>query len=160
MLLGIISDTHQQHKEAKKAIKQMGQIEQLLHAGDFYEDAMKLAEKLAVPVKAVVGNCDWYLADKPDELVLEFENVKILLTHGHINRVRFGYDNLLERAKKMGVRVAIFGHTHVPVLEERDGVLLFNPGSVATPRGGSKPSFGLLKIYQGKVHGEILSLIE
>ncbi len=160
MLLGIISDTHQQHKEAKKAIKQMGEIEQLLHAGDFYEDAMKLAEQLTISVKAVVGNCDWYIADKPNELLLEFENVKILLTHGHINRVRFGYDNLLERAKRMEARVVVFGHTHVPILEERDGILLFNPGSVATPRGGSKPSFGLLKVHQGKVHGEILSLIE
>lgn len=160
MLLGVISDTHQQYKEAKKAIEQMGDIDCLLHAGDYYEDALRLAEKLTVPVKAVIGNCDWYIFDKPDELILEYKKMKILLTHGHINRVRFGYKNLLERAKKVGARMAVFGHTHIPFLEEREGVLLFNPGSVATPRGGSSPSFGLLKLHQGEVSGQVLTLEE
>lgn len=160
MLLGVISDTHQQYKEAKKAIEQMGDIDCLLHAGDYFEDAMRLSEKLTVPVKAVIGNCDWYIFDHPDELVLEFEGVKILLTHGHINRVRFGFENLLERSREVGARVAVFGHTHIPFLEEKEGILLFNPGSIATPRSGSGPSFGLLNVQQGQVEGKIITLKE
>ena len=36
----------------------------------------------------------------------------------------------------------VFGHAHVKVCEERDGIVLFNPGSVGIPRDGSH-SFGL-----------------
>ena len=35
------------------------------------------------------------------------------------------------------------GHTHIPVLEERDGVVFLNPGSTTIPKGGSMPSYAV-----------------
>lgn len=43
----------------------------------------------------------------------------------------------------------IFGHIHVPVNREEDGILLINPGSPSRPRNGV-PSFGILTLEKGK----------
>jgi putative phosphoesterase len=156
--LGIVSDTHRELGAAEKAIQQMGQIDYLLHGGDHYQDAMELSKSTVAPVEAVVGNCDWFCRGGSEELVLEYEKVKILLTHGHRYRVKFGYDLLLERAVQLGVTVAIFGHTHQALLSWQNGILLFNPGSLSHPRGGAIPTFGILTIDGDTVNGEISEL--
>ena len=43
----------------------------------------------------------------------------------------------------------VFGHIHVPVNREADGILLINPGSPSRPRNGV-PSFGILTLKAGK----------
>ena len=53
--------------------------------------------------------------------------------------------------KDRGAAIGLFGHTHLPTLEERDGVTLFNPGSIGAPRFGG-PSYGLLQLYE---NGEV-----
>ncbi len=49
-------------------------------------------------------------------------------------------------AKNYKARYFISGHTHVPVLEEEDGLILMNPGSPAIPKhmvdGEPAPSIG------------------
>ena len=45
--------------------------------------------------------------------------------------------------------VVVFGHIHVPVNREADGILLINPGSPSRPRNGV-PSFGILTLEAGK----------
>ncbi|NLC76417.1 MAG: metallophosphoesterase [Clostridia bacterium] len=155
--LGILSDTHRELGAGARAIKQMGSIDCLLHGGDHYGDARELARLTKVPVEAVNGNCDWFSIGGPEELVLQFEKVRILLTHGHRYRVKSGYELLLERALQLGVTAAVFGHTHQACLRWEKGVLLFNPGSPASPRGG-KPTFGILTVDGDTVNGELLEL--
>lgn len=156
--LGIVSDTHKDLGAVRKALEQMGEIDYLLHGGDHYQDARQLTRMTHVPVEAVVGNCDWLSPGGPEELVLQYEQVKILLIHGHQYRVKYGYDLLLERALELGVRVAVFGHTHHAYQAWQNGVLLFNPGSLAYPRGGGKPTFGILSINKDYIEGEIREL--
>ncbi|MBQ9384212.1 MAG: metallophosphoesterase family protein, partial [Ruminiclostridium sp.] len=45
-----------------------------------------------------------------------------------------------------GCSAALFGHTHVPVNEMSNGILLFNPGSTSLPRGGNKPTYGKITV--------------
>lgn len=156
--LGIISDTHRELGAAGKALEQMGQIDYLLHGGDHYQDAKELSKTTTVPVEAVVGNCDWFNLGGVEEMVLEYEKVKILLTHGHLYRVKSGYELLLERAVQLGVTVAVFGHTHQALQVWQKGVLLFNPGSLSHVRGGGKPTFGILTIDGDTVNGVIAEL--
>ena len=52
------------------------------------------------------------------------------LTHGH----KYGADNFPNIKRGDGI---IQGHTHVPMYEERGGVLCINPGSVSIPKEGS-----------------------
>lgn len=156
--LGILSDTHKELGAARQALKQMGPVDALLHGGDHYRDARQLARVVPVPVEAVVGNCDWLGADGPEELVLRYEKVKILLTHGHHYRVKQGYSLLVDRALQLKVNAVVFGHTHLAYQSREQGVLLFNPGSLAFPRDGGNPTFGILTIDGDEIKGEIREL--
>lgn len=86
----------------------------------------------------VRGNCD----TEVDQMVLSFpiladyavlylDGRMYYLTHGH----KYGFDNFPNIKKGDAI---VQGHTHVPVLEERDGILCVNPGSVSIPKEGSK----------------------
>lgn len=41
--------------------------------------------------------------------------------------------------------VVVSGHTHIPVAEEKDGLVFINPGSVAIPKGGYPASYCILE---------------
>ena len=62
------------------------------------------------------------------------------------------------KPKAAGIAAVIYGHSHQPKSEEKNGVLYFNPGS-AGPRRFTLPiSVGKLVIDSGKISGEILEL--
>ena len=44
-----------------------------------------------------------------------------------------GLDNLRCRGKEVGADIVLFGHTHEPFKEEKNGIILMNPGSIAKP---------------------------
>ncbi len=44
------------------------------------------------------------------------------------------------------VDIVVFGHSHIPVMRDENGVTLFNPGSPTDKRRQSQYSFGLLEI--------------
>lgn len=157
MRVGVLSDTHNRLDLASMAIKQMGSIEVLLHAGDLYHDAFRLTLPLEVQVVAVRGNSD-YGEDGRVEEVLELAGHKILLTHGHLYRVKHACQKLLDRAKKLQVKAVVFGHTHIVKNVVEDDILLFNPGSISFPMGGTGPSYGLLEIDNKGITGEIFYL--
>ena len=85
----------------------------------------------------VRGNCDCEV----DQMVLQFPILAdyavldagerlIYATHGHV----YNPDKL--PALKQG-DVLLYGHTHVPLHMEKDGILCMNPGSVSIPKEGS-----------------------
>jgi len=149
MKIGVISDTHKNLDSARKALENMGPIDMLLHAGDHFRDAQVLAKEIKIPVKAVMGNCD--LTAGPPEELFDLDGVKVLLTHGHRYGVKNGLQKLLYRSKELAVQVTVFGHSHVPAEVWVDGILLFNPGSIGSPRGlGSKPTYGIIYINEEK----------
>lgn len=95
---------------------------------------------LDVPVFGVRGNCDAEI----DQTVLGFPIMadyslllaggrRIFVTHGHLYTPE-------EHPKLQPGDAFLFGHIHVPVCEEREGVLILNPGSVAIPKEASPHS--------------------
>ena len=80
----------------------------------------------------------------PDSLILNVNGHNILLVHGHIEGVDFGYNKLGLDAKLQGAEYVIHGHTHVPILATRGDFTFINPGSVSRPRGGQPASFAIL----------------
>ncbi|WP_458119587.1 phosphodiesterase [Paenibacillus sp. Z6-24] len=96
-------------------------------------------------VIAVRGNCDaevdQMLLQFPmmgDYVILYHESRKIYVTHGH------GYS--MEHLPQLKpVDVFIQGHTHIPVAEQRDGIYLLNPGSIALPKEDYPHSYGILE---------------
>jgi uncharacterized protein len=148
--LGVISDTHSLLRpEAAEALRGSDRI---LHAGDV--GAPEILEALAkiAPVVAVRGNVDtasWARA-LPETEVVETGGVSIYVLHN------LGQLDLKPEAA--GFRVVVYGHSHHPKIEEKNGVLYFNPGS-AGPRRFSLPvSVGKLTIAAGKVQAELVEL--
>lgn len=65
------------------------------------------------------------------------EKQRLFLTHGHL----FGPENLPALNQN---DVLVYGHTHLPVAEQRGEIFHFNPGSVSIPKGGNPASYGML----------------
>jgi uncharacterized protein len=119
--IGLISDTHGLLRPDVEAfLKGCGCI---LHAGDICDSViLEKLEKIA-PVIAVRGNNDkgsW--ADVlPEMELLKIEDIYIYVIHD-----LYQIDIDPEAA---GIRVVISGHSHKPLIEEKNGVLYINPGS-------------------------------
>lgn len=103
----------------------------------------------------VRGNCDGYESTTPLRRILDLDGVRVMLTHGHEERVKYGLMNILGVAKEEKVHIVLFGHTHRPEVTEIDGILFVNPGSAATTygRGGT---FAELMISGGKYSAGIV----
>ena len=160
MRVGLLSDTHGNLKVARAALQQMGRIQVFLHAGDYYEDAAKLAlmpELATSEVHSVVGNCD-YRVKGPKEEVFSVEGRRILLTHGHQYDVKRTFDRLFYRAREARVDVVVYGHTHVAGYFDEESILFVNPGSPYLPRGREAGSFAVLEITSKGVLPQILTL--
>ena len=85
----------------------------------------------------------------PEQLLLEVNGHKILMVHGHMQGVDYGYNKLGLDAKLHGATTALHGHTHIPVFEQRGDFTFINPGSTSRPRGGSPASFAILTVDCG-----------
>ena len=140
MRIAVISDTHDECPR-RLAAKLRG-ADEIWHLGDVM-DTRILAdfEKLGVPLKVILGNCDHHL-EWPESLSLDREGVLCHLVH------------IPPRKAPGGIQLLLHGHTHIP----RDytdalGVRWLNPGSPSCPRGGFPPSFAWLEIVKGQVLG-------
>lgn len=134
MLIAVISDTHKNQRSidiAKKHIKEANP-DIIIHLGDGIEDVEPLKEGFSGEVYAVEGNCDT-LNKYLKEDILEVNGKKIYFTHGDLYGVKKGLDNLMRKGKEVGAHIVLFGHTHEPFKEEKNGMLLMNPGSIAKP---------------------------
>jgi len=107
------------------------------------EEVARILNGLKDRIIAVRGNCDaevdqmmFEFPMMADYAVLEAGKETFFLTHGHLwnerNLPPIGMGSILAH-----------GHTHVPELTKlKCGLTVFNPGSVALPKGGSTRSFG------------------
>lgn len=128
MKLLILSDTHQSLGFAYDAIEKE-RPDAVLHLGDLLTDAEDLSFACQEPdFYYVPGNGDYALT-VPKNLTLEFDGVRIFMTHGHLYGVKRDLSMLTCAAKDAGAQLALFGHTHIQHMEERDGITLLNPGA-------------------------------
>ena len=159
MKIGAISDTHGDFRAIRDALKHLDEVDLLLHAGDFYEDAQRIQQSLDTRVVSVVGNCD-YMVKGPAEEMIAVGGRRIYLTHGHLYQVKKNLAFLVERAKSLGAQCVVFGHTHVPLISQVDGLLLVNPGSPSTPRSGTRRACALLDVTQLSLKAKTIYLDE
>ena len=97
-------------------------------------------------MEAVAGNNDFF-SDLPGEREIKIGKYKVLLTHGHYYYVNSGIRHIKREAIARGIDIAMFGHTHRPMLEQEDGVVVLNPGSISYPRQeGRAPSYIVMEL--------------
>ncbi len=148
--LGVISDTHGLLR--LEAVEALRGSDRILHAGDV--GAPEILEALAeiALVTAIRGNVDTgtWARSLPTTEVVEAGAVRIYMLHD------LGQLDLKPEAA--GLRVVVYGHSHQPKMEEKNGVLYFNPGSAGPRRFHLPVSVGRLTIGAGKVEAELVEL--
>jgi uncharacterized protein len=109
-------------------------------------DPLKVAEilrrfkEMAVGIR---GNCD----SRVDEVLLGFplRDHAYLTLNGKRVDLFHGDDYSLKRLRKKPGDMLLSGHTHLFVLEKKDGFLCVNPGSISFPKNGNPPSFAVFE---------------
>jgi putative phosphoesterase len=151
MRIGVISDTHGLLRP--QALAALRDCDRIIHAGDIGDPEILATLAGIAPVTAIRGNVDrepWARKIPPTN-VLEVDNLSIYILH-----------NLAEldlRPEAAGFAAVIYGHSHAPKQETKNGVMYFNPGSAGPKRFKLPVSVGRLMIESGAVRGEILHLI-
>ena len=179
----IVSDTHgragrlNELIEYRQKLIKNGEPLTLIHLCDGLSDLFSSARYDNLISYAVRGNCDFGCTDRmspygeemPIYRLIHIDKYKVFITHGHAFSVKGGYDEICREASNQGADFALFGHTHMPMLEyikkgsirgvEKD-LVLFNPGSLGEMFDGT---FGNLSISENGFlfsHGKYRNIIE
>ena len=151
---GIISDTHNFFDP--QIPKLFRGVAHILHAGDVGARSLLLKLQKIAPVTAVKGNTDDETLGCRENEVLVLEGRKFLVRH-IVNPANWDKDFTAQIARHRPNAV-LFGHTHKPLVETRDGILFFNPGSAGQARFGLPRTVALLHCEGDKLRPEFLSL--
>lgn len=153
----VISDTHGELNKVMEMYNRLNsacKFDLILHCGDFASDAIALRKMVDCEIVYVQGNCDG--CEREDIQIVETPAGKIMITHGHMENVNYGLENLMFRAKELGCVCACYGHTHIPVNEMANGVRIVNPGSLTRPLGGSVPSCAIMVATEKGITASIM----
>jgi len=155
----VLSDTHGAVLESiVNPMKNEKNIDMMIHCGDKFKDAEKIAELLGIKnIYRVVGNCDYDMQNESTILEIEIEGKHVLITHGHLQNVKDGLEYLKELAEEKCADIVLFGHTHISHEEMDNNVLYFNPGSTILPKIG-KASYGVIEILSNKIISKIIRI--
>jgi uncharacterized protein len=148
MRIGVLSDTHVKEGELPGWLTdRLEGVDMILHAGDILE--MSVVEQLSriAETFAVRGNMDRGDTERslPGKRLVEAGAFRIGLTHG--SGAPWGMaKKVLAQFEGDDVDCVVFGHTHRPLVETAEGVLLFNPGSALDRRFSSRRTMGMLDL--------------
>lgn len=169
----VVSDIHGSSYYANKIpeIFEKEKADKIILLGDLYYHGprnpltkeyapMKVAEalnSLKQYIEAVKGNCDAEVDEMisdfkfNDHILMEINGKKFYFTHGHkYNIENIPYDDF---------DVMIYGHIHQGFIQEKEGFVFANPGSISLPKCNSAHSYIVLvdnKIVLKDVDGEVL----
>lgn len=149
-LVGVISDTHGLLRP--EAVKALHGVEQIIHAGDVGKPEILYELLNIAPVIAVRGNVDkgeWANRLRMTEVV-EIGEALIYVIHD------LGTLDLDPKAAQLDA--VIYGHTHQPSIEWKNGVLYLNPGSAGPRRFDLPVSVALLRVTGKQIDIEQVNL--
>jgi putative phosphoesterase len=124
--------------------------EHIIHAGDVGNPEILDQLALLGPLTAVRGNIDKgpWARRLPETEIVELAGVSIYVLHD--------LAALDLKPEAAGLTAVIYGHSHIPKQETRNGVLYFNPGSAGPRRFKLPITVGRLILEQGQIRAEIL----
>jgi putative phosphoesterase len=148
-LIGVISDTHGLVRP--EALQLLRGSDLIIHAGDIGSSAVLDSLAAIAPLIAVRGNVDGsWAADIPETAIVEVGDAMLYVLH-NIGRLDL-------KPEISGFAAVIYGHSHKPLHEVRNGVHYFNPGSAGPKRFKLATSVGKLTVRDGTLSGEIVGL--
>ena len=158
--IGVLSDTHLYEPDdafRNQTKRAFSACETIIHAGDL--TSREILEVFSdKELYAVHGNmCGYATRDSlPESLEFTIDGYRFGLYHGD----GIGYDmetGLISRFADADC--IVFGHTHRPLVQQLDSVLLLNPGTFrGTGRYGSPGTYAILTIDQRGLSAAIHAL--
>ena len=147
MKIVVVSDSHGNREILDRIVQMNPKVDVFLHAGDSELSRFEIA-----PYISVKGNCD-YEDCFPLYLNIKTPYGKLYICHG--NRLA---TLTKEKMDEMGVKIFVFGHTHMKMAEKIDDCYIFNPGSTTLPRDSNVGSYLILDITNTEVKYEFINL--
>lgn len=150
--IGVISDTHGLLRP--EAIDALRGSDHIIHAGDVGDPEILNSLGTLAPLTAIRGNIDkeGWAKKLPGTEVLELAGFSIYVLHD--------VAKLDLKPDASGFGAVIYGHSHVPKQEIKNGVLYFNPGSAGPRRFKLPISIGKLTIEGQQMRGEIIKIAD
>ncbi|MFT4118361.1 metallophosphoesterase family protein [Bradyrhizobium sp.] len=124
--IGIVSDTHGLLRP--EALAALAHADHIIHGGDIGNSEIISALRTIAPVTAIRGNVDTgkWAADFPETTSVRLAGRLFYILHD-LNALQI--DPAAE-----GIDVIISGHSHMPKINNMNGVLYLNPGSAGRRR--------------------------
>ncbi len=123
----VLSDSHGNADGVRAMQGRFAENDYVVHLGDGFHDMREVRKEYPMKVHQVVGNCDFCYGMREAELSVE--GVDVFFCHGHLYGVKKSLADLAAEAKRRGCALALYGHTHEPLVTQVEGVTLVNPGS-------------------------------
>jgi putative phosphoesterase len=158
--LALIADTHLPRggrRLPEPCVEALRAADLIVHAGDFIAGTVLAELRELGPIAAVHGNVDSpeLRRELPEALRLDLEGTTLAVIHdagpakGRLARLQ---------ARFPDADAVVFGHSHMPVHEERDGFQIFNPGSPTERRRAQHRSMGEATVSGGRIEFRHLAL--
>jgi putative phosphoesterase len=150
--VGVISDTHGLLRPA--AATALNGVELIVHAGDIGQRRVLEGLEEIAPVVAIRGNVDRreLVGDHPRTRVVQVDGALLYVIH-----------DLLELdldPAAAGFQAVIFGHSHKPSIEYRNGILYLNPGAAGPRRFKLPVSLAILEVQETNLDARLITLEE
>jgi uncharacterized protein len=158
VVVAVISDTHLPRgarRIPEACIEAMRAADLIVHAGDFTEpQVLQELEALGPPVAAVHGNVDAEELRRrlPEARLVDAGGARLAILHdagpasGRLERMR---------ARFPEADAVVFGHSHIPLHQERGGFQIFNPGSPTDKRRQPRFTMGLGEVSGGRIRFKV-----
>jgi len=143
----VVSDTHRREANLAQALYDEGPIDMLIHLGDFEGQEDVIEEMAGCECIFVPGNND-FGSLLPQEREITIAGKKILLTHGHYYYVSLDLQVLRDECISRDIDIAMFGHTHRPLIQKEDNISYINPGSISFPRQEGRKSTYIMMEFE------------
>jgi putative phosphoesterase len=149
--IAVISDTHGLLRP--EALSILHNVDAILHAGDVGDFSILEKLRSIAPVTAIRGNIDQHgdCARLPATELVSLGGKNFYLIHN--------LDDLDLNPEAAGIHAVLYGHTHQPKNEIRNGVLYFNPGSAGPRRFDLPVSLGFITITAGDIDATLKTLL-
>ncbi|MGA2653219.1 MAG: metallophosphoesterase family protein [Terracidiphilus sp.] len=151
MKIAVISDTHGLLRP--EVLPALAGVSRILHLGDIGKISILDDLRKIAPVTAIRGNVDreGSCAELPETEVVLISDRYVYMLHDlstlHLDPVAGKFAAVL------------YGHSHIPSITRKRGVLYFNPGSCGPRRFNLPVTIGFLTIDEdGDFHAEIVPL--
>ncbi len=161
LTLGVLSDTHLHANDASRLSPEIldlfrrFQVDLIVHGGDIVDRVILDRLETVAPTIAVHGNNEplelW--KELPERIVLTAGPWTIGIVHGHGGPTA---RKTVQTAFADPVDFVIYGHSHVPVIEEIAGVGFFNPGSPVDRRWSAHFGIGVVRIDELGIRPELI----